>query len=109
MFLDEPTSGLDSAMAQEVIGNLRALQVKQGCTFVVTIHQPAPVVFDAFNRLVLLNLGRLAYWGDGRTAPFLFLFAPHFPRLQHQLFYEANGIPFYRQLPTNPLYHAGNT
>ena len=79
MFLDEPTSGLDSAMAQEVIGNLRALQVKQGCTFVVTIHQPAPVVFDAFNRLVLLNLGRLAYWGDGRTAPLEFFAAQGFP------------------------------
>jgi ABC-type multidrug transport system ATPase subunit len=50
-------------MAQEVIVNLRALQVKQGCTFVVTIHQPAPAVFDAFNRLVLLNYGRIAYFG----------------------------------------------
>ena len=69
MFLDEPTSGLDSAMAQEVIVNLRALQVKQGCTFVVTIHQPAPAVFDAFNRLVLLNYGRVAYFGPGRAAP----------------------------------------
>jgi len=82
MFLDEPTSGLDSAMAQEVICNLRALQVKQGCTFVVTIHQPAPVVFDAFNRLVLLNIGRLAYWGPGRSAPLEFFAAQGFPYRQ---------------------------
>lgn len=31
--------GLDSAMAQEVIVNLRALQVKQGCTFVARIAE----------------------------------------------------------------------
>ena len=69
-------------MAQEVICNLRALQVKQGCTFVVTIHQPAPVVFDAFNRLVLLNIGRLAYWGPGRSAPLEFFAAQGFPYRQ---------------------------
>ena len=79
MFLDEPTSGLDSAMAQEVIINLRALQLKQGCTFVVTIHQPAPAVFDAFNRLVLLNYGRVAYFGPGRAAPLEFFAAQGFP------------------------------
>ena len=82
MFLDEPTSGLDSAMAQEVIVNLRNLQVKQGCTFVVTIHQPAPAVFDAFNRLVLLNYGRVAYWGPGRAAPLDFFASQGFPYQQ---------------------------
>ena len=35
-------------------------------------------------------------------------FAPHFPRLQHQFFYEANEIPFYTQAPANPLYHPSN-
>ena len=79
MFLDEPTSGLDSAMAREVVLNLRALRDEQGCTFVVTIHQPAPAVFDAFERLVLLNYGRVAYWGPGRGAPLDFFAAQGFP------------------------------
>ena len=59
--------------------NLRALQRKQGCTFVVTIHQPAPAVFDAFDSLVLLNYGRLAYWGPGRAAPLDFFAEQGFP------------------------------
>jgi hypothetical protein len=66
-------------MAQEVVMNLRALQRKQGCTFVVTIHQPAPAVFDAFDSLVLLNYGRLAYWGPGRAAPLDFFAEQGFP------------------------------
>lgn len=48
----------------------------------VTIHQPAPAVFDAFNRLVLLNYGRIAYWGPGRAAPLNFFAAQGFPYQQ---------------------------
>ena len=65
MFLDEPTSGLDSAMACEVIANLRNLRDQTGCTFLITIHQPSPNVFAAFDRLVVLNYGRVAYFGPG--------------------------------------------
>ena len=48
----------------------------------ITIHQPAPAVFAAFNRLVLLNYGRIAYWGPARTAPLDFFAAQGFPYQQ---------------------------
>ena len=75
-------SGLDSAMAQEVICSLKNLQAKQGCTFVVTIHQPAPAVYNAFNKLVLLNEGRLAYFGEGGESPLSFFATMGFPYRQ---------------------------
>jgi len=82
MFLDEPTSGLDSTMAQEVVCTLRTLQMKTGCTFIVTIHQPAPTVYNAFNKLILLNEGRLAYFGEGGHQPLAFFANVGFPYQQ---------------------------
>ena len=80
MFLDEPTSGLDSAMAGEVIANLRNLRDQTGCTFVISIHQPSPTVFAAFDRLVVLNYGRVAYFGPGGPdAPLAFFAKQGFP------------------------------
>jgi hypothetical protein len=48
------------------MAHLHTLQVKVGCTFVVAIHQPAPAVFNTFDRLVLLNYGRV---GCGSRKP----------------------------------------
>ena len=80
MFLDEPTSGLDSAMAFEVIANLRHLRDQTKCTFVVSIHQPSPTVFEAFDRLILLNYGKVAYFGvGGPDAPLAFFAKQGFP------------------------------
>ena len=69
-------------MAQEVIGSLKNLQNNQGCTFVVTIHQPSPVVYSAFNKLVLLNEGSLAYFGAGGDGPLSFFASMGFPYQQ---------------------------
>jgi len=79
MFLDEPTSGLDSAMARETVARLDSLRRERGCTFVVTIHQPAPAVYDTFESLVLLDRGEVVYWGPGRGAPLEFFAEQGFP------------------------------
>ena len=79
MFLDEPTSGLDSAMANEVINNLTNLRDETGCTFVVSIHQPSPSVFQCFDKLILLNYGTVAYFGPGRSSPLDFFAQQGFP------------------------------
>ena len=67
--LDEPTSGLDSAMALDVLGLVKAkLQGDQGCTLIVTVHQPSTRLFQLFDSLLLLQLGRPVFWGPAAAA-----------------------------------------
>ena len=69
MFLDEPTSGLDSATAQDVMQTLKQEVAGNGCTLVITIHQPSPKVYTLFDSLIILFRGRLAYFGAAGDAP----------------------------------------
>ena len=59
LLLDEPTSGLDSTSSLEVISAIRSW-CDTGRSAVVTIHQPRKEVFATFNKMILLNQGRLA-------------------------------------------------
>ena len=72
VFMDEPTSGLDSATAADVMASVSALRTDTACTLLVTIHAPAPAVVDLFVGLLLLQSGRVAYFGPGGSAPLAF-------------------------------------
>ena len=63
LFCDEPTSGLDSYMAQNVVMVLKSLAAA-GKTILCTIHQPNSIVFDLFDRVLLMAEGRTAFLGD---------------------------------------------
>ena len=63
LFLDEPTSGLDSDTAWSVCTLLQKL-AKQGQSILCTIHQPSGVLFEMFDRLLLLSKGKSLYFGD---------------------------------------------
>ncbi|EPY49858.1 hypothetical protein SPOG_03330 [Schizosaccharomyces cryophilus OY26] len=64
LFLDEPTSGLDSQSAWSVVQFLRKL-ADAGQAILCTIHQPSAVLFDQFDRLLLLQKGgETVYFGD---------------------------------------------
>lgn len=64
LFLDEPTTGLDSQSAWGVIDFIRKL-ANQGTTILCTIHQPSSVLFNQFDRLLLLaEGGKTVYFGD---------------------------------------------
>ena len=63
LFLDEPTSGLDSYAASQVMKLLERV-AKAGNTVLFTIHQPSSNVFCSFDRLILLNKGRVMHQGD---------------------------------------------
>lgn len=68
IFLDEPTSGLDSFAAKQVMGLLDKV-ASAGNTVLFTIHQPSSDIFASFDKLILLNKGRLMYMGKTSEVP----------------------------------------
>ncbi|KAI9610863.1 hypothetical protein H4Q26_008707 [Puccinia striiformis f. sp. tritici PST-130] len=64
LFLDEPTSGLDGQSAYNIVRFLRKLATA-GQAILCTIHQPNALLFENFDRLLLLKSGgRCVYFGD---------------------------------------------
>lgn len=63
IFLDEPTSGLDSQTAFTVMNVLRDLTRKEGCTVILTIHQPSARIFDLIDYSIFLASGQITYFG----------------------------------------------
>ena len=63
LFLDEPTTGLDSTAAFSIVKHLIELAESVNVVVIMTIHQPAEMVFDMLQDLYLLESGRLAYAG----------------------------------------------
>ncbi|KAN0038042.1 hypothetical protein ACTA71_000214 [Dictyostelium dimigraforme] len=64
LFLDKPTSGLDSQSSYNIIKFIRKL-ADAGMPLVCTIHQPSSVLFEHFDRILLLARGgKTVYFGD---------------------------------------------
>jgi ATP-binding cassette, subfamily G (WHITE), member 2, SNQ2 len=64
LFLDEPTSGLDAQSAWNLVRFLRKL-ADNGQAILCTIHQPSSLLFESFDRLLLLARGgNTIYFGD---------------------------------------------
>jgi len=64
LFLDEPTSGLDAQSAWNLVRFLRKL-ADNGQAILCTIHQPSALLFESFDRLLLLGRGgNTIYFGD---------------------------------------------
>ncbi|XP_052205679.1 ABC transporter G family member 1-like [Diospyros lotus] len=78
LFLDEPTSGLDSAASYYVMSRIVKLAQQDGMTVLASIHQPSNEVFDLFDSLCLLSLGRTVFFGS----PF-----------EASQFFAMNGFP----------------
>jgi ABC-type multidrug transport system ATPase subunit len=71
LFLDEPTSGLDSQTSWSIC-NLMEKLTKNGQAILCTIHQPSAMLFQRFDRLLLLSRGKTIYFGDvGRNSKVL--------------------------------------
>ncbi|EGC35111.1 hypothetical protein DICPUDRAFT_55375 [Dictyostelium purpureum] len=62
LFLDEPTSGLDSAAALKVMNCVKKI-ADSGRTVICTIHQPSQEIFEKFDQLLLLDKGKVIYFG----------------------------------------------
>ncbi|KAH7141746.1 ABC-2 type transporter-domain-containing protein, partial [Dactylonectria macrodidyma] len=64
VFLDEPTSGLDSQTSWAICDLIEKLTAS-GQAVLCTIHQPSAMLFQRFDRLLLLAPGgRTVYFGD---------------------------------------------
>ena len=64
LFVDEPTSGLDSQTSWAILEILEKL-TKSGQAILCTIHQPSAMLFQRFDRLLLLaQKGKSVYFGD---------------------------------------------
>lgn len=64
LFLDEPTSGLDGQSAWNLVRFLRKL-ADGGQPILCTIHQPSSLLFQTFDKLLLLERGgETVYFGD---------------------------------------------
>lgn len=71
LFFDEPTSGLDSQTSWSIC-NLMEKLTKSGQAILCTIHQPSAMLFQRFDRLLLLSKGQTIYFGDiGKDANIL--------------------------------------
>ncbi|XP_033731123.1 ABC transporter G family member 21-like, partial [Pecten maximus] len=68
LLIDEPTSGLDSSTAHSLMVQLRKYATEYNRTIVATIHQPSSQVFNLFSTLMLLNEGKMAYFGQANGA-----------------------------------------
>jgi ABC-type multidrug transport system permease subunit len=71
VFLDEPTSGLDSFNAVKLCQVLKKV-ANAGSSVLFTIHQPSSDIFSSFDRLILLNKGRVMYQGLAQDVPAFF-------------------------------------
>jgi ATP-binding cassette subfamily G (WHITE) protein 2 (PDR) len=69
LFLDEPTSGLDSQTSWSIVNLLTKLS-DSGQAVLCTIHQPSAILFQRFDRLLLLAKGgKTVYYGEiGRNS-----------------------------------------
>ncbi|KAI0081165.1 hypothetical protein K474DRAFT_1657026 [Panus rudis PR-1116 ss-1] len=64
LFLDEPTSGLDGQSAWNIVRFLKKL-ASRGQAILCTIHQPSSLLFESFDRLLLLERGgETVYFGE---------------------------------------------
>jgi ATP-binding cassette, subfamily G (WHITE), member 2, PDR len=64
LFLDEPTSGLDSQTSWSICNLIEKL-ANSGQAILCTIHQPSAMLFQRFDRLLLLAKGgKTVYFGD---------------------------------------------
>ncbi|XP_052628730.1 broad substrate specificity ATP-binding cassette transporter ABCG2 isoform X2 [Harpia harpyja] len=67
LFLDEPTTGLDASTANAVLLLLKRM-AKQGKTIIFSIHQPRYSIFQLFDNVTLLAVGKVLYHGPTQHA-----------------------------------------
>ncbi|KAH9255818.1 hypothetical protein BASA81_006219 [Batrachochytrium salamandrivorans] len=68
LVLDEPTSGLDGFQSHKLIGTLKMIAGNYNVSVVAVVHQPSERSFQLFDDLLLLQRGRMVYFGERSDA-----------------------------------------
>merc|ERR1711907_249651 len=89
VLLDEPTSGLDSTTALNLVHTLRTLAQVGNRTIITTIHQPSSRIYQMLDKLLLLGLGHLLYFGDASDA------ADYFATIGYTMPYGMNPADYF--------------
>lgn len=106
LFCDEPTSGLDSHSAYEVIQILKYLS-GTGSAVLCTIHQPSSEVFNLFNKIILINDGRILY--SGLRTEMVSYFTKVHKSICPEYFNPADHVMFLMQTESPDVLHTQQT
>ncbi|KAI1407230.1 ATP-binding cassette transporter [Hypoxylon sp. FL1857] len=63
MCFDNPTRGLDSSTALRVVRLLREYTIQSQCCTIMSLYQANDTIANCCDRVLVLNLGRVAYFG----------------------------------------------
>lgn len=96
MYVVEPTTGLDSTAAYYLVKYLVDLAKSTNVPVIMTIHQPAAMVFDMLQDLYLLEGGRIAYFGPILSAK------PYFSSIGYDCPSGVNPADFYLDVIYKP-------
>jgi ATP-binding cassette, subfamily G (WHITE), member 2 len=83
LFIDELTSGLDSFTAHNTVEVVNYLK-HSGMTICTSIHSPPPYTFQLFDRVVVLQRGRVVYFSGAHGDAVFKYFKERFPELRGQ-------------------------
>ncbi|KAE8142807.1 P-loop containing nucleoside triphosphate hydrolase protein [Aspergillus pseudotamarii] len=95
LILDEPTSGLDSFMALTVLEVLQGLAA-EGCTIILTVHQPTSSMWPLFSTCLLLSPDGLPLY-SGETSEM----RPYFYSVGFECPKAMNPADFFMDLATS--------
>ncbi|KAJ5758752.1 hypothetical protein N7520_005908 [Penicillium odoratum] len=66
--LDNPTRGLDSSTAIRFLTVLRKYTTRSGCATAMSLYQASDLAVSLFDKILVLNEGRVAYYGPASSA-----------------------------------------
>jgi energy-coupling factor transporter ATP-binding protein EcfA2 len=89
LFLDEPTSGLDAFNAFNAMETLKKLAKKENKIILVTIHQPRTDILELFDKIILLSMGKMVWFGPTQGC------IEHFAKVGYPLPPKTNPSDFF--------------
>ncbi|KAI2469635.1 ATP-binding cassette transporter [Annulohypoxylon bovei var. microspora] len=63
MCFDNPTRGLDSSTALRIARMLREYTIQSQCCTIMSLYQASDAIANCFDKVLVLNAGRVAYFG----------------------------------------------
>eukprot|EP00826_Nyctotherus_ovalis_P023141 TRINITY_DN1780_c0_g1_i11.p1 TRINITY_DN1780_c0_g1~~TRINITY_DN1780_c0_g1_i11.p1 ORF type:complete len:674 (-),score=180.39 TRINITY_DN1780_c0_g1_i11:236-2257(-) len=91
IFLDEPTTSMDAYTAEKIVKILHRLKLKSR-TIIATIHQPNTHIYNSFDQLMIMSLGRVIYHNDAKDA------VAYFATIGHQCPITKNPADYFMSL-----------